>query len=243
MARPIGHGPGYEITRQQIIDIAADLFAKKGYTATGVAELGKASGLARGALYYYIGSKEQVLVEIQDRVLTPLLASAHRILRLDEDPLLRLRLMSETLLDVIFKRLSHIWVYEHDYRHLHSHNRARMIGQRREFEQIIEELLIAAMDSGSFRRMDPRLAALQFLNLHNHSYQWLRTEGPWDASFLASEYCRTLFAGFCVAGFDISGIEEQVARFKAEVEGGFPFPPLNPGPQATPQPSLSQQSQ
>lgn len=223
MPRPPGHGPGYEIRRQAIIDIAADVFAKNGYAATGIAEISKATGLAKGALYYYIGSKEKLLVEIQARVLTPLLESAHEILALDEDPVLRLRLLSETLLDVILRRLDHVWVYEHDYRHLHGANKARLMSQRREFEKIVQDLLVAAMRSGAFRQMNPRLAVLQFLNMHNHTYQWVRPSGRWDAQFLSREYCATLFSGFRRDDYDLSGLEDHVARFKAGMAGGFPY--------------------
>lgn len=222
MPRPPGHGAGYESRRQQIIDTAADLFAEHGYAATGIAAIGTSVGLAKGALYYYIGSKENLLVEIQARVLTPLLAAARRIMALDEGPVLRLRLLSETLLDVIFQRLNHIWVYEHDYRHLHGANKERLMRQRQEFESIVRQLLVKAMETGAFRPMDPRLAVLQFLNMHNHTYQWVRPEGPWDAAFLAREYCATLFCGFRADGYDLTSLEDEVTRFKA-ADGDFPY--------------------
>ncbi|WP_030621990.1 TetR/AcrR family transcriptional regulator, partial [Streptomyces fulvoviolaceus] len=68
MPRPPGHGPDFEVRRQKIIDTAAELFARQGYAATSVNDLGRAVGLAKGALYYYIGSKENLLIEIQSRV-------------------------------------------------------------------------------------------------------------------------------------------------------------------------------
>ncbi|MGH1553825.1 helix-turn-helix domain-containing protein [Streptomyces sp. L7] len=43
----------------------------RGYAATSIGDLGRAVGLAKGALYYYIGSKENLLIEIQSRVLRP----------------------------------------------------------------------------------------------------------------------------------------------------------------------------
>lgn len=213
MPRPPGHGPGYEVKRQQIIDLAAELFARKGYVGTSITDIGAAAGLAKGALYYYIGSKENLLVEIQNRVLNPLLARAQQIQTIEEDPVLRLRLLSETLLDFILHRLDHIWVYEHDYRHLSEKNRSRVLRQRREFEQVVRSLLGEAMETGAFRRMDPRLAMLQFLNLHNHTYQWAKPTGRWDAAYLAKEYCGTLFAGFS-ADYDLAGLERRVRRFR-----------------------------
>lgn len=213
MPRPPGHGPGYEIKRQEIIDQAAALFAKKGYAATGIAEIGEVTGLARGALYYYIGSKENLLVEIQNRVMRPLLASVRRIAALDEEPVLRLRMLSQTLLENIIARLDHVWVYEHDYRNLRGTNRARLLRQRREFETIVEDLLVAAMDTGAFRKLDPRLATLQFLNLHNHTYQWIKPGGEWDAEHLSREYCSTLNAGFRNPGYDIDDLEDRMRDY------------------------------
>lgn len=214
MARPPGHGPDYEIRRQEIIDKAAHLFADKGYTGTGTAELCEAVGLGKGALYHYIGSKENLLVEIQDRVLTPLLDNARRIAGLvDEEPLVRLRLLSEALLDVIFERLDHIWVYEHDYRHVAGANRKRLVGQRHEFENLVQQLLQEAMTQGVLRKVDLRLAMLQFLNLHNHTYQWAQSAPRnWSPARLSAEYCTTLFLGLAAAPFSMADVEAKVAR-------------------------------
>jgi AcrR family transcriptional regulator len=228
MPRPPGHGPGYEIKRQEIIDQCAALFAKKGYAATGIAEIGDVTGLARGALYYYIGSKENLLVEIQNRVMRPLLATARRIVAMDDDPVLKLRMLSQALLENILARLDHIWVYEHDYRNLHGSNRTRLLRQRREFESLVEEILVAAMDAGSFRKLDPRLATLQFLNMHNHTYQWVKPGGEWDAEFLSREYCATLISGFRTPEYDIGDLEERMGEGLAMRETPVPEPVPRP---------------
>ncbi|MET7682480.1 TetR/AcrR family transcriptional regulator [Streptomyces sp. NPDC005423] len=224
MPRPPGHGPSYEIKRQEIIDKAAALFAKKGYAATGIAEVGEVAGLARGALYYYIGSKENLLVEIQDRVMRPMLESVHRIAALEVAPVLRLRMLSQLLLENILARLDHVWVYEHDYRNLHGENRARLMTQRHEFENIVQELLVAAMEDGSFRTLDPRLATLQFLNLHNHTYQWVKPDGEWDAEYLSRAYCATFFRGMGSPGREFEDIEDRMREFLARRETATPEP-------------------
>jgi AcrR family transcriptional regulator len=214
MARPPGHGPGYEIKRQEIIDTAAMLFSEKGYAATGITEIGDAVGLAKGALYYYIKSKENLLVEIQERVLDPLLAAAGKIQDLEASPVVKLRLLSEELLTVIFERLDHIWVYEHDYRQLTGDNLTRMLARRQEFENVVRSLLVDAMDQGFFRKTNPSLTVLQFLNMHNHTYQWVRPGQQWDAKFLSKTYCATLFTGFADGSCDLEAIETQVATFQ-----------------------------
>lgn len=211
MPRPAGHGPKFEVRRQEIIDIAAELFARNGYTATGILDLCRATGLAKGALYYYISSKENLLIEIQSSVITPLLQTVRRLSDLNADALVRLRLVSQALLTVILERLNHIWVYEHDYRHLTAPNRARFMRDRREFEKVIADILAEGMAAGQLREMDVRLATLQFLNLHNHTYTWVHADGRWDAATLSREYCQTLASGFAVEPGVTRAVERRVA--------------------------------
>jgi AcrR family transcriptional regulator len=210
MAKSPGPSARYEGRREEIIDRAAALFAEKGYAATGVTELGDAVGLGRGALYYYIESKENLLVTIQDRVLAPLLAQATSIAALPARPIVRLWLLSEALLTIIVTRVDHIRVYEHDYSHLTGDNRDRVLNQRRQFEDVVQGLLEEAIADRTLRDMDPRLAALQFLNLHNHTYQWARTSSRrWSVQELSREYCRTLFHGMARNGTGLSEVEQE----------------------------------
>ncbi|MFD5625656.1 TetR/AcrR family transcriptional regulator [Streptomyces sp. NPDC127072] len=224
MPRPPGHGPDFEVRRQKIIDTAAELFARQGYAATSVNDLGSAVGLAKGALYYYIGSKENLLIEIQSRVMAPLLARARQIAEVDTDPLLRLRLLSESLLTIIFHRLDHIWVYEHDYRSLSGKELETLLSQRADFEHLITGLLTEAAEQGGFRLAEPRLATLQFLNLHNHTYQWVKPGGRWDPAYLSREYCATLFRGFGAADSDLRDLDERATAFTRD----RPELPLDP---------------
>jgi AcrR family transcriptional regulator len=215
MARPPGHSAGYEPRREEIIDRAAMLFAEKGYAATGVSEICTATGLGKGALYHYIGSKESLLVAIQDRVLDPLMAKAKEILAFDTHPVVKLRLLSEALLTSIMTRIDHVWVYEQDYCHLTGDNRERMLAQRKEFEKLVQDAITAAIDQGSLRVMDARLATLQFLNLHNHTYRWAATaKRHWSVQQLSDEYCRTLIRGMASADAQLKGLDDEAARLR-----------------------------
>lgn len=46
----------------RIIEVAADLFLKQGYGATGIAQILEAAGVLRGSLYYYFPTKEDLLL-------------------------------------------------------------------------------------------------------------------------------------------------------------------------------------
>ena len=60
--------------RQQILDIAADLFARRGFHGVSVAELGAACGISGPALYKHFPSKDAVLAEMLVSISERLLA-------------------------------------------------------------------------------------------------------------------------------------------------------------------------
>lgn len=60
--------------RQQILDIAGDLFAERGFHGVSVAELGAACGISGPALYKHFPSKDAVLAEMLVSISERLLA-------------------------------------------------------------------------------------------------------------------------------------------------------------------------
>jgi AcrR family transcriptional regulator len=59
--------------REEILDVAARLFAAHGYAATGTREIAEQAGLRQPSLFHYFPRKEDILVELLDRTVTPAL--------------------------------------------------------------------------------------------------------------------------------------------------------------------------
>ncbi|MDA8398975.1 MAG: TetR/AcrR family transcriptional regulator [Actinomycetota bacterium] len=191
---------GFAARRAEIVDIAAHLFAENGYAGTGIAQIGDAVKLARGALYYYIDSKETLLNEIHDRVMDPLLATAEQVVATNASAEVRLRLVSEELLTQIIERREHVWVFLHEYRALRDERLAHFRKRRRKFEDFISQLLDEGRKDGAFEFEDVRLVTLSFLNLHNYTYQWVDVEGRLGARELSALYCSIFFHGIAAPG-------------------------------------------
>jgi AcrR family transcriptional regulator len=64
--------------RQQIIDVAAELFADRGYHGVSIYDLGSAMGTSGAALYKHFASKEALLGEMLVSISERLLAEAER---------------------------------------------------------------------------------------------------------------------------------------------------------------------
>src|SRR5579859_5127367 len=65
MQKPIGKAE----RRQQILGVARDVFAKRGYHAAKIEDIVQAAGIARGTFYLYFEDKRAIFEEIVDRVL------------------------------------------------------------------------------------------------------------------------------------------------------------------------------
>src|SRR5688572_11006272 len=64
MAR--GRASGYDDQRQAILEQAARLFARQGYSATSMNQVAQACGLSKATLYHYFRDKYSMLVSIAD---------------------------------------------------------------------------------------------------------------------------------------------------------------------------------
>ncbi len=80
---------------------AMELFAEKGFHATSVGEIGDRAGIQRGALYYHIGSKEELLFQIRSNYTQLMLDAAARITDGDEPPLTKLRALIRSHVELI----------------------------------------------------------------------------------------------------------------------------------------------
>ena len=58
-----------EARRNEILDVAAELFTLKGYDSTSTNDILDRVGIARGTLYYHFKSKEEILDALIDRIL------------------------------------------------------------------------------------------------------------------------------------------------------------------------------
>ena len=181
--------------RESIVDTSAKVFAKQGYHATGIVELCDANGLGKGAFYHYIGSKEELLAAIHDRVMDEVLAGADRVIDGDGSPATKLALLGDELLDVIHRYPDHVWVFLHEFPALTEGRAATFRARRRRYEAAVESVLQAGIDAGEFRDLDPRLTTLAWLGMHNYTYLWLRGEKGVVAHDIAEPFADIFLRG------------------------------------------------
>ncbi len=65
--------------KKEILDIAAELFIRKGYEHTTTGDILERAGIARGTLYYHFRSKEDILDALVERIIAEVEVRVRRV--------------------------------------------------------------------------------------------------------------------------------------------------------------------
>jgi TetR/AcrR family transcriptional regulator, cholesterol catabolism regulator len=197
-AQATGDSPrraNWQARRQSIIDTSAPVFARNGYHATGIMELCAANDLGKGALYHYIGSKEELLAAIHDRVMDEVMLGADRVAEAGGSPSQQLTMLGSELLEVIHHYPDHVWVFLHEFPALTGERAAQFRDRRRRYEERVETVLRDGVESGEFRGLEPRLTTMAWLGMHNYTYLWLKAGGRLSARDVAEPFAEIFMRG------------------------------------------------
>jgi TetR/AcrR family transcriptional regulator, cholesterol catabolism regulator len=178
----------YDRRQREVVSIAAALFARRGFQATSMDDLSDATGLRSGGLYHYIGSKDQLLFEIFDRLMDPLLERAEAIAAGGEPPEAQLRALLRAWMTHVEAHRDHMLVFQQEWHFVAEHaefERAR--AARKRFETILGELLERAVPAP-----DRQLVLMAVLGMVNYAPQWFDRRGRLSAVEIADGYCDLL---------------------------------------------------
>ena len=83
-------------TPKKLIDVAIDLFSRKGFKGTSIRDIAAEMGMTTSNIYHYFGTKSGVLSAIRHQTLEPIIREFKRISSLDLPPLDRFTLLLRT---------------------------------------------------------------------------------------------------------------------------------------------------
>jgi TetR/AcrR family transcriptional regulator, cholesterol catabolism regulator len=208
----------WELRRQAIVDTSARVFARQGYHATGIMELCAANDLGKGALYHYIGSKEELLAAIHDRVMDEVMMGADRVAAAGGRPSEQLTMLGDELLDVIHRYPDHVWVFLHEFPALTGPRAAQFRVRRQAYENRVEAVLSAGVETGEFREIDPWLAARAWLGMHNYTYLWLKPGRRLSARAVARPFSDIFMRGIAITDATSESAPDQVETDQVETD-------------------------
>lgn len=169
---------------ERIQHIAAKLFADRGYRAIGVAEIGEAVGLGRGALYYHINSKEDLLFNIVVRYIEDLVIFGQGTLQKDYDPRQRIRRLSRYLMRVIAQNLPEMTVCFREADALTGQRHKIVSDLHQQYQDVWHRTFKEGEQLGYFKAM-PLVALKGVLGMYFYSFLWFKPSGKHTSDEIA----------------------------------------------------------
>ncbi|MDR7156198.1 AcrR family transcriptional regulator [Sphingobium xenophagum] len=157
--------------RGQILAIAAQLFARKGYRGTSMRDIGEAAGVLGGSLYHHIKSKDALFVELHHAALDGAEAHIAKAVAQECDPWARLEAACAALLEVQLDPDSLTMPMMNDFREVPESVRAALVERRDRFERMFRDL-VAALPLPA--EIDPSLYRNLLLSQLNSVADWYR---------------------------------------------------------------------
>ncbi len=183
------------MTRDDILDAAAQVIRQKGFHGASMADIAEAVHLQKASLYHHVSSKQEILLALLDRALNLLIeqigAVANQDLPADE----KLHQMIQAYLVGLADHsdLSSVLLFEH--RSLEPAQRKRHIPRRDRFEAIWRSVVEQGVRDGIFSCQDSALAVRGIMGLINWTITWYNPKGENSIEQIADQYTNILFEG------------------------------------------------
>lgn len=181
-------------TRERIVEAAVELFAEKGFHGTGVAEIGERADVQRGALYYHIGSKEELLWQILRDYIERMRADAERIERTAEDPVTKLRKLIHSHVGLIIRYRREVVIQLRDGGALTGARAAQLQELRDEVQRCWQRVIDAGHAAGLLRTGE-HVVTNSVLGMLNAVIYWYRPHGGHTPDEIAAILADTVLDG------------------------------------------------
>lgn len=189
----------YDDRQREVLDACARAFAERGYHGTSIDDLIQATGLARGGLYHYIGSKSEALTRILDDLMGPLLEQAEAVVAGPDAPDTaegRLRALTRVWMQRVESHRDHVRIFEQERDTLRDGPTWDAVRRDRDaFESQLRRVLADGAAAGEFEIADSGLTALALLGMVNHAALWFTPGGRLSADDVADGFVDLILGG------------------------------------------------
>ncbi len=170
-----------QLRRQSIIEAATVVFAETGIHAASLEQIGAKVGLSKASLYYYVDSKEQLLIDVLAAVLVEIEDRAQQQTDPVATPLEQLRVRAKVHVETGIATPAGQLIAANIDTFAKTERAANLM---REHEEPARQLLQAAIEHGLVREVSVTVAVKMLYSALNSIARWYdAAQGPVDVVF------------------------------------------------------------
>src|SRR3954467_10787278 len=187
--------------RDELLDLAATMFAERGLRATTVRDIADSAGILSGSLYHHFKSKEQMVEEVLRDFLDWLFGRYQEIVDTQPNPLERLKGLFMTSFEAIEHRHAQVVIYQDEAQRLSSQPRFSYIEDlNKRQRQMWIDVINQGIKQGYFRSdLDVDLVYRFIRDTTWVSVRWYQPGGPLTAEEVGRQYLSIVLGGITAA--------------------------------------------
>lgn len=174
---------------------AAAVFSDKGYRASTIQDIGRELGTTSAALYYYFGSKQEILGELIVRPVRQLREMAAEVA---QSPLSNREKLGEIVrrhIDMMLKQRELFTIFLRERVELEAQHAGRLAEMEEEYYRQIRSIIDDAARAGEMRDVNRQMLALGIIGMTNWVLRWYRPDGPLTADEIAAAFMDMVAGG------------------------------------------------
>lgn len=183
--------------REELLSIAARLFAEKGFKNTTVRDIADAAGILSGSLYHHFDSKESMVDEILRSFQDELFGRYDAILAGDDDARTKLEQAVRVSFETIDKHGHEVAIFQNEADHLGTFERFGYLAERNDqSREVWMTLLREGVATGVLRQdLDIELVYRFIRDTVWVAVRWYRPGGELSHETVADQYLTILLEG------------------------------------------------
>jgi AcrR family transcriptional regulator len=190
----------YLARREEIVRAAALVFREQGFEATTLRDVAAALSTDRASLYYYVGSKEELLREIVRQALGRDVAAVQALKRSRASTEEKIRALIQSMVLSYADNYPHMNVYIEDLGRIarqDSEWSTDILRRTRTYEALVHSILARGRADGTLRSDLPaELCALALFGMINWMHRWYRPGIEWSPQTIADSYTALFMRGY-----------------------------------------------
>ncbi|BBZ35761.1 putative transcriptional regulator, TetR family protein [Mycolicibacterium confluentis] len=184
--------PGYDL--DSLLAVAVGVFNQRGYDGTSMEHLSARLGISKSSIYHHVSGKEELLRLAVDRALDALFAATEAPDTTTGPAIDRLESLVKRSVQVLVEELPYVTLLLRIRGNTAVERRA--LARRREFDQIVGNLVQEACDEGSIRPdVDPGLTSRLIFGTVNSLIEWYRPSRTLSGEAVAEAVATMMFDG------------------------------------------------
>jgi AcrR family transcriptional regulator len=190
-------GPQSASRRDELLELAATMFAERGLRATTVRDIADSAGILSGSLYHHFKSKEQMVEEVLRDFLDWLFGRYRDIVESEADPLARLTGLFMASFEAIEHRHAQVVIYQDEAKRLSGLPQFDFVEARnKEQRQMWVDVLNQGVEDGCLRPdLDVDLVYRFIRDTTWVSVRWYQPGGPLTAEQVGRQYLAIVLGG------------------------------------------------